>query len=383
MKSMKKIYRIVVLIMVLCMGISVSSTSVDAASKPKKVTITSAKSPSSGKITVKWKKVSQASGYQIQVSKSKTFKKVYLYDNKKVSASKRSKSYSGLTKEMKYYVRVRAYKKAGNTVKYGAWSKVKAITIKGTNTNRVKLESVRKKYYTATYNAWVKNGDALLKKMAKKYVETNYEDVVVGSDTYNLFYNSAYKYYLKEYEKLFDCTPGTAYNKLSEYSKFMIAMPNIGLTNFIDAESVVPTYMSYAANGTLNCFYGEYGSYSLQSKVFTALNKKTASGVCDDFRVVIQFIASGLGVPSETVDNDFDNTYITTSEKKPRFWSVRDISLDHAWNIAKLKKSNGSYVYVLIDNGSPTVITSASYFKTYYKNRVKATKKAMGKNYPF
>jgi len=88
-------------------------------------TLSSVKKVSSGKMTVKWEKVSSVTGYQIQYSKSSSFSS----GNKTVSvsgASKVSKTISGLTKNKKYYVRVRTYKTVSGTKYYSGWSSVKS-----------------------------------------------------------------------------------------------------------------------------------------------------------------------------------------------------------------------------------------------------------------
>lgn len=77
-----------------------------------------------------WKKQSkQTTGYQIQYSTKKGFgSKV-----KTVTVSKNkvtSKTIKSLKKNQKYYVRVRTYKKAGNSKFYSGWSKTKSVKTK-------------------------------------------------------------------------------------------------------------------------------------------------------------------------------------------------------------------------------------------------------------
>ncbi len=99
-----------------------------AVTKPKKVSVRSAKVSGKKKIIVKWRKINGASGYQLQVSQKKNFKSV-----QKNMLIKKSKAISATVKKLKsgkkYYVRVRAYKNAvvnGKQQKvYGNWSKVK------------------------------------------------------------------------------------------------------------------------------------------------------------------------------------------------------------------------------------------------------------------
>lgn len=90
--------------------------------------LSSVKNTSSKKATVKWKKTTKVTGYQIQYSTSKTFKS----GNKtvKVSGAKKvSKVLSKLKKGKTYYVRVRTYKKINGKTYYSAWSSKKKVKI--------------------------------------------------------------------------------------------------------------------------------------------------------------------------------------------------------------------------------------------------------------
>lgn len=95
-----------------------------------KVKLTSLTALKGHKIKAKWNKCStSATGYQIYWAKDKKFKKVVA----KTTTKGRSKvTYTGknFTKGRKYYVRIRAYKKAGGKTYYGAWSNIKAKTAK-------------------------------------------------------------------------------------------------------------------------------------------------------------------------------------------------------------------------------------------------------------
>lgn len=92
---------------------------------------TSIKSISAGKkaFTVKWsKKTSQITGYQIQYSTSKNFKKTKTITiNKNSSVSKKIK---GLKGKKKYYVRIRTYKNFAGAKAYSSWSKTKTVVTK-------------------------------------------------------------------------------------------------------------------------------------------------------------------------------------------------------------------------------------------------------------
>lgn len=101
---------------------------------PKKETVTYAKSLTAGQLTLKWKKDTRATGYQIQYSTSSKFAKkatkTILVKNSRIT----KKTIQKLSGGKKYYVRVRAYKtmkiNGKKTNKYGAWSRRKAVTIK-------------------------------------------------------------------------------------------------------------------------------------------------------------------------------------------------------------------------------------------------------------
>lgn len=88
---------------------------------PKKPSLKSVKVSKGKKLTVKWAKDKNASGYQVQVSASKNFKK----SRKQKNVTKTSYTFTKLKAGQKYYVRVRSYKKYGKETLYGAWSSKK------------------------------------------------------------------------------------------------------------------------------------------------------------------------------------------------------------------------------------------------------------------
>lgn len=97
--------------------------------KPKSTTLSSVKAGKKS-LTAKWKKqTTQTTGYQLQYSTDKNFKK----NNKTVTVSKNkttSKKISKLKSKKKYYVRIRTYKTVGKTKYYSSWSKSKSVTVK-------------------------------------------------------------------------------------------------------------------------------------------------------------------------------------------------------------------------------------------------------------
>lgn len=95
----------------------------------KKVSIKKVKSKKKKTLFVQWKKLSGVTGYQIQVSTNKRFKKgVKKYTVGKAKTTK--KTIKKLKRKKKYYVRIRAYKKVSGKKYYGKFSKVKKAKVK-------------------------------------------------------------------------------------------------------------------------------------------------------------------------------------------------------------------------------------------------------------
>ena len=102
-------------------------SSYNATKKPSRVSISYVKSTKKKTATIKWKKLSDVNGYQIQYSKSKKFKR-----NSTVTAGKNKtkKMIKKLSSKKKYYIRIRAYKTVAGKNKYGSWSRVKSVKTK-------------------------------------------------------------------------------------------------------------------------------------------------------------------------------------------------------------------------------------------------------------
>ena len=75
------------------------------------------------KVTVTWKKVTGASGYEIRMATKKNGKFNII---KKTSSKTLSYTKKNLANNKKYYYKVRAYKKVNGRKVYSSWSKVKA-----------------------------------------------------------------------------------------------------------------------------------------------------------------------------------------------------------------------------------------------------------------
>ena len=127
---MKKFLTIVMTVIILVAAIT-SSTVTFAASVPT-TTITSVKAQSKA-FTVKWKKKTGITGYQIQYSTSSKFSKKSTKTVKIKKAKTTSKKITDLKSSKKYYVRVRTYKNSKKKTDYSAWSKKKSITTKQAN----------------------------------------------------------------------------------------------------------------------------------------------------------------------------------------------------------------------------------------------------------
>ena len=139
---MKKFLTIVMTVIILVAAIT-SSTVTFAASMPT-TTITSIKAQNKA-FTVKWKKKSSITGYQIQYSTNSKFKK----GNKSIkikNAKTISKKITKLKAAKKYYVRIRTYKGK----KYSKWSKVKSI--KTTKESKCPKDNIQKENHCTNNN---------------------------------------------------------------------------------------------------------------------------------------------------------------------------------------------------------------------------------------
>ena len=81
------------------------------------------------KITVTWKKrAGNTTGYQIQYSRKKNFKKAKTVTVR--GAKKTKKTIKKLKSRKKYYVRIRTYRTAGGSTVYSRWSKAKTVRVR-------------------------------------------------------------------------------------------------------------------------------------------------------------------------------------------------------------------------------------------------------------
>ena len=133
---MKKIFSLLLSFVMLISIVSLVDFSAFAASMPT-TAITSLKTKNKT-ITVKWKKKSSITGYQIQYSTNSKFKK----NNKKIKIKNSktvSKKITGLNPTQKYYVRIRTYKGK----KYSSWSKKKCIIVENSHCTNNNNHSIK------------------------------------------------------------------------------------------------------------------------------------------------------------------------------------------------------------------------------------------------
>ncbi len=101
-----------------------AETNNESTIKPQKAKIVSVKSKKKRAITISWKRDSRVSGYEIQYSTNKKFRKAKSKKSRKTSLTVR-----GL-KKRRYYIRIRSYINTVNGKVYGKWSKSKSIKLK-------------------------------------------------------------------------------------------------------------------------------------------------------------------------------------------------------------------------------------------------------------
>lgn len=139
---MKKILSITLSLLMVLTSISFVTTAF-AASKLPATSITSLSSKDNG-FTVKWKKKTKITGYQIQYSTSSKFSKKSTKTVKIKKTKTASKKITDLKSSKKYYVRVRTYKNSKKKTDYSAWSKKKCIIVENshcTNNNNHSIKS--------------------------------------------------------------------------------------------------------------------------------------------------------------------------------------------------------------------------------------------------
>lgn len=126
---MKKIFSLLLSFVMLISIVSLVDFSAFAASKLPATSITSLSAKDNG-FTVKWKKKTKITGYQIQYSTSSKFSMKNTKTVKIKKAKTTSKKITDLKSSKKYYVRIRTYKIVNKKTYYSNWSKKKCVTTK-------------------------------------------------------------------------------------------------------------------------------------------------------------------------------------------------------------------------------------------------------------
>ena len=123
MKNIKKMLCVLFAIVTVMTSIFTVNTQAKNVKPPQATQVVKVYAAKNG-MRVKWQVVNKVSGYQIQTARSKDFKKekkTYTVAKPKASA----KTLNDFKAKKTYYVRVRAYKKAGKKNVYSKWSNVK------------------------------------------------------------------------------------------------------------------------------------------------------------------------------------------------------------------------------------------------------------------
>ena len=126
---MKKIFSLLLSFIMLISIVSLVDFSAFAASKLPATSITYLSAKDNG-FTVKWKKKTKITGYQIQYSTSSKFSMKNTKTVKIKKAKTASKKITDLKSSKKYYVRIRTYKIVKKKKSYSSWSKKKNVTTK-------------------------------------------------------------------------------------------------------------------------------------------------------------------------------------------------------------------------------------------------------------
>lgn len=103
---------------------------VKTATEPAKVSVKSVASTARQSVNVAWEPLTAATGYKIEYSTSKKFTKKTTKSVTVKKAKTKDKTIQKLKSGKTYYIRVRAYKTVNDKKIYGAWSKVKTVTVR-------------------------------------------------------------------------------------------------------------------------------------------------------------------------------------------------------------------------------------------------------------
>ena len=139
---MKKIFSLLLSFVMLISIVSLVDFSAFAASKLPATSITSLSAKDNG-FTVKWKKKTKITGYQIQYSTSSKFSMKNTKTVKIKKAKTTSKKITDLKSSKKYYVRIRTYKIVKKKKSYSSWSKKKCIIVENSHCTNNNNHSIK------------------------------------------------------------------------------------------------------------------------------------------------------------------------------------------------------------------------------------------------
>ena len=108
-------------------GYKAGSKNITVSVVPKKMTITKVRSSAKRTMLITWKKDKTVTGYQVQISLKKNFKKFTVSRNFKAKVTKQKIT---SLKSKTWYVRMRSYKTVSGKPVYGIWSDVKKVKVK-------------------------------------------------------------------------------------------------------------------------------------------------------------------------------------------------------------------------------------------------------------
>lgn len=172
---MKKIFSLLLSFVMLISIVSLVDFSAFAASKLPATSITSLSVKDNG-FTVKWKKKTKITGYQIQYSTSSKFSMKNTKTVKIKKAKTASKKITDLKSSKKYYVRIRTYKIVKKKKSYSSWSKKKCVTIK--SAEPISAATTNQKYCTNNNNHSMSCGNMGKWFTSKSDIDDYWEEVV-------------------------------------------------------------------------------------------------------------------------------------------------------------------------------------------------------------
>ena len=276
------------LLLVMCLMVSTFGTAyvpTEAAVNKNISIVRIVKYKNSLKVKFKVNKTKKISGYQVQASTSKKFKKAKT-KSVKVKASKRAAKVKKLRKNTKYFVRVRSYtKKKNGKVKYSKWSKVKSAK---TLTKNIENKSDE-------YNEqWFLNSIAVDPKYVKQIVK---EKLGIDNKGRYVLYNEKYNIWSIYFE--IDSKNQFASAREQEYLK-LLGKVYVGL-NITNSMSDIDKAMiiSRWINDNIEYAYDKNGnpdhSYSLHDTL------KHGKAICSGYSKLMEDLLFLADIPAKYI----------------------------------------------------------------------------------